>query len=137
MRIPALARKRGTSFDITPMIDVVFNLVIFFLVASHFARNEASEPVELPVASRIAEQAENPHRLIVTVLPTGELSVGGAIQDLLGVQQMIAEGAADHPGEFAVHIRADRAAPYQSVEPIMEACARKGVTRVAFKVVEQ
>ena len=41
MKIPGRSRGGSLKFNITPMIDVVFNLIIFFLVASHYARSEA------------------------------------------------------------------------------------------------
>ncbi|MBM4074764.1 MAG: biopolymer transporter ExbD, partial [Planctomycetes bacterium] len=45
MRLPSTQIQRGLTFNITPLIDVVFLLIIFFLVASHFIRNETLEPV--------------------------------------------------------------------------------------------
>lgn len=51
MRVPTRRRDTGLKFDITPLIDIVFNLVIFFLVATHFVSSEARETVDLPAAS--------------------------------------------------------------------------------------
>jgi len=48
MKIPGRVRGAGLKFNLTPMIDVVFNLIIFFLVASHYSRSEAVVDLELP-----------------------------------------------------------------------------------------
>ena len=67
----------------------------------------------------------------------GPMRVGpyGILQPLAdAVKLMIREGAGEDPALFAVHVRADRAATFGAVEPIMEACAALGVTNVGFKV---
>ena len=51
MRLPQTVSSRSAfRFNITPMIDVVFLLIIFFLVASYFLRSEQSRAVQLPSA---------------------------------------------------------------------------------------
>ena len=52
MRIPTRGRQMGLNFDITPLIDVVFQLIIFFLAATYIIRSDASEKVQLPKATQ-------------------------------------------------------------------------------------
>ena len=59
MKIPTRTQDRGFAFNITPLIDVVFLLIIFFLVASHFIRNENVERIELPLASQGKDDDEH------------------------------------------------------------------------------
>lgn len=134
MRVPRRNRQRGVRFNITPLIDVVFLLVIFFLVASHFARSEPTEPVELPDATQTRED-EQPRRLIVTVTSEGTYFVGGSPVTLDAIERMIAEGAGQDPHSYAVRIRGDRHAPYHWIEPIMLMCPRYGVTQFGFNVI--
>ena len=79
MRLPdASLRRTPLKFNITPMIDVVFLLIIFFLVASYFIRSEQSRQVTLPVASKgQPDDISSPHRLTITIEPDGQLSVAG------------------------------------------------------------
>jgi len=133
MRVPTRPRS-ASEFNITPLIDIVFLLVIFFLVASHFARSEPTEEVNLPEAERTAEE-EIPRRLTITVQADGTYSTNAQVVSLETLEQMIAEGAGDRPDEYAVRVRGDRDVPYRSIEPIMLACARNGVTRFGFHVV--
>ena len=67
MRVSHRQRPGGPYFNITPMIDVVFLLVIFFLFTAHFAQNEQVEAVELPRASEVADGPETPRRMIVSI----------------------------------------------------------------------
>ena len=76
MKIPTRSGERGFAFNITPLIDVVFLLIIFFLVASHFIRNENVERVKLPLASQGKDDEEPASRLVITVIPSGDLMLG-------------------------------------------------------------
>ena len=137
MKVPTRKRVHGLQFNITPLIDVVFLLIIFFLVASHFVRAENKESVDLPKATQTDDQAdESPNRLVVTVTADRQLHVGGNVVGFDDLEQMISAGGAANKGEernrFEVRIRGDRTVPYSVIEPIMLACARAGVTRVKF-----
>ena len=138
MRIPVRIQDRGFPFNITPLIDVVFLLIIFFLVASHFIRHEQLEQIDLPIASQGMDDEESSMRLIVTVLITGELLVGTVPLTLeefeQRLQRLIAKNAA---AAIELRIRADRGVIYQYVEPLLFTAARNGVTRVRFAVLKQ
>ena len=135
MRVP-VRRPDGAAFNITPLIDIVFLLVIFFLVASHFARSEPTETVNLPEAAQTTED-EFPRRLTVTVLPDGTYSVNAQVVSLAEIEVMIADGAGNAPDEYAVRLRGDREVNYESIEPIMLACARNGITKFGFHVIKE
>ncbi len=118
--------------DMTPLIDMVFNLVIFFLVASHFS-NEAETPVELPQASTSHADEEDPRRLIVTITEDERWHVKEHVIELPELSDLV-QGELDRQGpEFAVQIRSDRRVPYRAVEPLLKECSRLGVKRFAFK----
>ncbi|MBW3543820.1 MAG: biopolymer transporter ExbD [Planctomycetes bacterium] len=136
MRVPSGQRRSGLRFNITPLIDVVFLLIIFFLVASHFVRTETAEAVDLPSATQEAAQVEeSPRLLVITVRADGSLSVRGREATSAEVDAMIAAGHTEDGGEFEVRIRGDRSVPYRAIEPLLVSCARAGVTNVKFAVV--
>jgi biopolymer transport protein ExbD len=136
MKIPTRKRQRGLRFNITPLIDIVFLLIIFFLVASHFVRSETLEAVELPDATQHEEtENEAAKRLVVTITADRKLHVAGKVVDLQTVEQMIFAGRQDEQDNFEIHIRSDKTVPYRDIQPIMLACARAGVTSVKFAVI--
>jgi biopolymer transport protein ExbD len=138
MRIPTRTSDRGFAFNITPLIDVVFLLIIFFLVASHFIRNENVERIELPLASQGKDDDESTTRMVVTVVPSGDLMLGMTTitpeEFEQRLQLLIAKQGAE-PTEL--RIRADRSVLYSRVEPLLLTAARNGVTRVRFAVLKQ
>ncbi len=135
---PAVAtRSRTLRFAITPMIDIVFLLIIFFLVATHFVKSETQTPVELPEASLATlEEEVRPQRVIVTVSPVGEYSIAGRVVTRAELEAILqhAEARETHAKEREVRIRGDRATPYEFVKPILLACARAGIRDVSFSV---
>lgn len=135
MRIPVREHSRSLRFNITPLIDIVFLLIIFFLVASHFVRNESQTEVELPEAREtLSEEEQAARRLVITVGVDETWMVAQQAVSIEQIEAMIADGREEHPGEFQVRIRGDRRIPYRVVEPILMACARAGVGQVRFAV---
>jgi len=135
MKIPTRTQDRGFAFNITPLIDVVFLLIIFFLVASHFIRNETVERVELPLASQGKDDEESPTRLVVTVMPSGEWQQGSTTISPEEFEQHLQTLIAKHsPEAIELRVRADRSVVYSKVEPILLTAARNGVTKVRFAV---
>ncbi|NQV25351.1 MAG: biopolymer transporter ExbD [Rhodopirellula sp.] len=130
-----MTRSRSVSFNVTSLIDIVFLLIIFFLVASHVARSEAVEPVDLPkISDPAGDDTETPLRIVITVMADRSMWVGGRQVLLPQVEQLILSGSQETGSELEVRIRADHAATYLEIEPILLACAQFGVTRVGFAV---
>jgi biopolymer transport protein ExbD len=119
----------------TPMIDVVFLLIIFFLVSSHLAKQEAQMPLPLPTAVSGDQSAEQtPTRVTINVRADGTLVLSGRRVVKEQLQQRLSERLDEAGPQLQVRIRADRRVPYQYVEPIMLACARAGIWDVSFAV---
>ena len=135
MRIPVRRRGPALGFNLTAMIDVVFNLIVFFLVASHFSQAQSDVAVNLPKATQAATGDDDPQRLIITVTSTGEWRVANNVVSLPQIEAMIREAVAENPADFSIHIRGDRTARYEFIEPLLLASARNKVTTVRFNVV--
>lgn len=138
MRLPTQSSsRRALQFNITPLIDIVFLLIIFFLVASHFVRSDNAESVDLPEASA-ADPDENPAlRLTISVLADGTYSVSGEAVSRERLFERIAGLAAAAATEDTapeVRIRADRTQQVGLVRPIIEHCARNRIRSIQFAV---
>jgi len=133
MRLPARSRQLGVSVNITPLIDVIFLLIIFFLAASHFVKNESRDEVDLPEAvTGEDEQQKAAGRLVVTVTAGGNYKVGGQVLSLSEIEPLLFDGFAKDGENFEVRIRGDKAVPYRVIEPLMVTCAEAGVTQIKF-----
>jgi biopolymer transport protein ExbD len=127
MRIPSNADRGALRFDITPMIDVVFNLIIFFLVSSHFVRSEQAEAVDLAHATQEEQKNEIALPLVITIQPGQPPTVRGEALDNTQIDQLIQAGKLEQGERFEVHLRVDKTVPFERFEPIMLSCARAGV----------
>ena len=145
MRAPSNLSRRSLGFNMTPMIDIVFLLIIFFLVSSHLARQETQLELDLPeAATGEPTQEDQVRRVVVNVLPEarpeGRIQVGGQtisagqLDELVRYERSQAERQKE---VLEVRIRSDRHVPYRVIEPIMLACARAGVWNVTFAVTER
>jgi biopolymer transport protein ExbD len=127
------------NFQIAPMTDVVFQLLIFFLVTSTFAQLEVSKEVSLPVAdTAVTKQNEGVTEILLNVLDDGRVKVG---EDFYPVDRLAAElrrVAAENPDtDKKVLIRADKQAHYGKVMRIMAACAQADLWNVSFATYQE
>lgn len=138
MRIPARTITTDVGFNMTPMIDVVFQLIIFFLLSSHLAKQEKELPLPLPAAkSATVTPADNRPRLTVNVLAEGTFLVGSRPLVADDLVNLLRERRAVHGDDLEVRIRADRRVLYSRVEPVLLACASAGIWNVAYAVTSQ
>src|SRR5262245_12941201 len=110
--------KKGLSFgsiDMTPMIDVVFQLMIFFLVATRLEEDERRLDIVLPKASEAQPLVAKPKETTVNIDQEGRYFVGARLLDVDGLGQVLAQAAADNPAGQAVRIRADERCPVKFV----------------------
>ncbi|MEM1072171.1 MAG: biopolymer transporter ExbD [Planctomycetota bacterium] len=102
-------RTHVAGFDLTPMIDVVLLLIIFFLVTAQFSRL-AREPVALPEETgRERDMEDDSGALVVDLLGDGTLRVESEVVSLDVLGAMVRQEVASSPETTAVLIRPDRA----------------------------
>ena len=136
MRIPKYEGKADASANMTPMIDVVFLLIIFFLVSSHLARRENQIPLSLPDATSGEEQIDvSKPRVTLNVLPSGDLLLAGSPVDPKDLATSLSSAVQREGKDVELRIRADREALYRHVSPVLSAAAGNGIWNVTFSVV--
>ncbi len=140
MKIPRRARDE-VSVELTPLIDVVFLLLIFFMVSSTFIR-ESQVKIDLPEASGELLEAER-DAIEITVDRRGEYSVNGRILvngelgTLVRALQEVKQGLKLATGTSAetskrVIVTADANSSHQSVIRAMDAAGKVGLTRISI-----
>lgn len=122
----------------TPMIDVVFLLIIFFLVSSHLARQETQLELELPTAASGDEDIdqETP-RVTVNVKQDGTMWIVGRIFTPEQLANRLTTLRKEKGDDLEVRIRGSRQAAYSNVEPIMLACTKSGIWNVTYAVYQE
>jgi biopolymer transport protein TolR len=138
MRAPTLRTRTSLEFNMTPMIDVTFQLIIFFMLAGQLTRQETQVDLDLPGASQGKKLNQTPPRLVtVNVTRDGAVLLGGEQVDSGEFRRRIGVEVQRGEGELEVRIRADRTVPYKVVEPLLSGCAQSGVWNVGFTVVRE
>lgn len=138
MRFKEQREEDVIAFQIAPMTDVVFQMLIFFLVASTFAQLEVSKEVALPIADATqSKQYDGVTELRINVLPSGEIKVGDQIYPTDQLAAELRRAAAEMPGEKKVLIRGDKKAHYGKIMRIMAACAQADLWNVAFATYQE
>ncbi|MCU7891979.1 MAG: biopolymer transporter ExbD [Candidatus Thiodiazotropha sp. (ex Ustalcina ferruginea)] len=124
--------RKSPEVDITPLIDVVFLLLIFFMVSTTFER-ESQIMIELPEATGEEIEPEK-HKLDITINISGtffvnQLEVVNTEIDTL--KQAISNAVGDKR-DLPVVINADARTPHQSVMTAMDAASQLGLTKMTF-----
>ncbi len=125
----AVKIKKGTALgtlSLTPLIDVVFLLLIFFLVATRFAEEDREMEMPLPDASEAMPLTVAPKEIFVNIDQRGAYFVGGQEVDVDELERILVQSAANNPHQSAI-IRADRRVPFQHVVTAGNLCKRAGV----------
>ena len=134
MKTPRREPSRGVGFDMTPMIDIVFQLIIFFLVSSHLAKQESQTELPLPLAASGEKHAEDAPRLTINLHADGSLTLGSAAITIPELCERLAAKRAALGDALEVRIRGDRHVAYRAVSPLLLACAKAGIWNVSFAV---
>jgi biopolymer transport protein ExbD len=135
MRPPLRPRESGVRFNITPLIDIVFNLIVFFALASLYVRKETAQAVTLPAARQFdVNEQDASRRLTITLGPDRRIFVAGEQVAANDVERLLIERAGSEPQTLDVRLRADRSVPFADVKPMIIACAQHGITNLKVAV---
>ncbi|MGB9689881.1 biopolymer transporter ExbD [Thermogutta sp.] len=123
------------KLNLTPMIDVTFQLILFFLLAGHLAQQESSVDLDLPMAQTGHKAVESPtRRVVINVTQDGTLILSGETIDLERLGQILAADRRANES-IEVRIRTDRRTPYGKIAPLLLRCAESGIWNVSFAVI--
>ena len=131
--------------DMTPMIDCVFLLLIFFMVCATMSKVDQTPEVKLPIAPKAAiPEAENLRgRGVINVVPLGTAVGAGAtsedrpfiiygqVVDEPGLVTAIAERRKTEP-DLRIYMRVDKNAEFKTVKRAIRACANAGIFDIIF-----
>ena len=131
--------QEEVTINLTPLIDIVFLLLIFFMVSTTFSK-ESQLRIRLPDASPDSEVEQRPSLLVVAITKSGDYSIRGPNEStghhLLSrersvLAQAMAKGA-QGTDELVVVIRADRNTPHEAVVRVMDVARKLGLVRITF-----
>ncbi len=114
------------TIEMTPMIDMVFLLLIFFLVATTFQQTEREMKIALPVASSSAPISTLLRELVINVDAAGAIFVGGRRMEASDLKTLVSDAVAANP-EQKVTVRGDRVTAYAAIVSVLDTCKAAGI----------
>jgi biopolymer transport protein ExbD len=121
------------ALNLTSMIDVLFLLIIFFMVATKFDEMERNIEVAVPEVKQAGESTPPAQSFVVTVLADGQVELDGSPMPLEQLTSKLA--AARTPlTEPTVVIRGDAKCPFQHVASVLSACQQAGISDLGITV---
>ena len=119
-------RKRFVTMPIVPMIDILFNLLIFFIVSTTFKKSRSVLPLDLPTVREVPVVTAREERSVLRVTPEGKVSI-----DTLRVPDGLLDaylGAflKENPGR-KLELEADKNLPLGELLKVWDALTKAGI----------
>ncbi len=119
-------KDTGVSIEITPIIDMVFLLLIFFLVATTFHQTEREMQVALPHAAFAGPISTSLREIIVNVDADGNIIVSGRTIEPDDLRALVEDAVAANPDQ-KVTVRGDRDTAYANIVRVLDIFKGSGV----------
>ena len=128
---PSRSKKRPLGVDMTPMIDIVFQLLIFFLVTAQMAPQTRAQ-LDLPKEQGEAEKEQELAGLTINVLADGKVVVNEETVSLEALDRMVDEAirVAGGPDRLKPLIRADRNADSARLNEVFNRLSGRGLSAI-------
>lgn len=122
------------NFQLAPMIDIVFLLLIFFIVTWSFARFETEMDISVPATEEGKNPERTPSEIIINVKSDGTIIVNSKVRNATGLEKMLTQIAKIRKGQSVI-LRADKDTPYDNIIRVLAICHKSNIYNVAFATV--
>jgi biopolymer transport protein ExbD len=119
------------NMQLAPMIDIVFLLLIFFIVTWQFTKSETELSVSVPTAQEGADPQRQLGEIVINILSDGTIKVEGGKVDLAQLHEKLASIAAQYKNQ-PVRIRGDGGVAYQRIVEVIDTCQKAGIWNISF-----
>ena len=131
MRFRDKFRQDLPGFQIAPMVDVIFNLLCFFLVGQIFSTWETELDVKVPTAQTGQVSNRLPGEVIINIKENGAIVVNKQPLDEQGLRALLGKIVIMFPGQ-PVTIRADKGTAYGHVIKVLDMCRQAEIWNISF-----
>jgi biopolymer transport protein ExbD len=139
-------KEAGPAMQIAPMIDVVFLMLIYFMVSSTLERQEADVSFRLPATVQQASSLEMPDEQIIEIDADGRVIVNDHVYDQPGAGRLVEltamlarfrQTSEASRVDAAVTLAPAGEAPHQMVVRVLDACSAAGIEAIRFALEEE
>ena len=121
----------NVGFQLAPMIDMTFLLLIFFMVTTKISKEQIKQEIKLPVASNAVIPAEVSNRDIISIDGEGRYFIGQTPADRKALAAYLKKRFENFP-PLRLYIRADKNTPGRQIKEVMKMAADAGAIDVIF-----
>ena len=133
MPLKVSQHDEAPALNLTSMIDVLFLLIIFFMVATKFDEMERNVEVAIPEVAQAGDTLPPARPMVVAVLPDGKVELDGEPVTLTELTAELSK-ARTPLTEPTVVIRGDATCPFQHVASALSACQQAGISDLGITV---
>ena len=119
------------ELQLAPMIDVVFLLLIFFIVSWNFARFEVDPDVKVPDVETSEQTSRVPGEIIINVTGDGKVKISNELMTPDSLYTKLSSLASRYPDQPVI-LRGDKSVPFKHVMTVLDTCQKSGIWNVAF-----
>ena len=121
------------SLNLTPMIDIVFLLIIFFMVGTKFSELERKMDLEPPSVAENGALTAPPRSKVVNVFRDGRIELDNRQVSISDLSHQLAAAHSQYPG-IRVLVRGDADGRFQTVATVLNVCSQAGINRLGVSV---
>lgn len=121
------------ALNLTPMIDILFLLIIFFMVGSKFTEMERSVDLDVPQVSDVGALTSAPQMKVINVFNDGRVMLGTREIQLADLKTELAASLAEYQ-DLGVLVRGDSEVPFQQVATVLTTVRQAGIAEMAISV---
>ena len=125
--------EEAPALNLTPMIDILFLLIIFFMVGSKFTEIEKSVDLDVPQVSDMGALTTAPEKKVINIFRDGRVMLGTREVDLTDLQAELAASLAEYQ-DLGVLVRGDSDVPFQQVATVLTTVRQAGLAEMAISV---
>ncbi len=126
MLLSAQEKESNVSIEMTPLIDMVFLLLIFFLVATTFKEAEREMQIALPFTDNAGPISTSLREIIINVAEDGRIIVAGQTMSAEQLNALVDEAVKQNENQ-KVTIRGDKNTAYQNIASVLDVCKAAGI----------
>ncbi|MDG2382975.1 MAG: biopolymer transporter ExbD [Pirellulaceae bacterium] len=121
------------TLNLTPMIDIVFLLIIFFMVGTKFAELEQTVPLEVPSVGEVGALTPAPEKRIINVYNDGSIVLDRQTMSIDELKTKLTTATEQYPN-LGIIVRGDAQGAFQNVASVLSACRHSGIDDMAISV---
>ena len=131
-------RLEEMPVNMTPMIDVVFQLIIFFITTIDMQNKDMDLRLRMAMAPHGKPvEVRDPRTIHVDVDARGNISIVRTPLSVPALQTVLRKAVAEYGAQLPVVIRGDRNTAHEAIRTVMDACSAAGLMTVKFAAIKE